>query len=102
MPDFNPLQYPIAVSELRYFSGDSAWTGHIPFALALVQMARPRTIVELGTYLGDSYCAFCQAVAELKLRSKALQEGLDAALVECLVRATERLRVFPEHFGKAT
>jgi O-antigen biosynthesis protein len=70
MPDFNPLQYPIAVSELRYFSGDSAWTGHIPFALVLVQLARPRTIVELGTHWGDSYCAFCQAVAELKLPTR--------------------------------
>ena len=70
MPDFNPLDYSIAVSELRYFSGDSAWTGHIPFALVLVQLARPRTIVELGTHWGDSYCAFCQAVAELKLPTR--------------------------------
>jgi hypothetical protein len=70
MPDFNPLQYAIAMSELRYFSGDSAWSGHIPFALALVQMAQPRTIVELGTHWGDSYCAFCQAVVELKLATR--------------------------------
>jgi hypothetical protein len=70
MPDFNPVRYPIAVSELRYFSGDSAWTGHIPFGMALVDMIRPRTIVELGTHWGDSYCAFCQAVAELKLPTR--------------------------------
>jgi Methyltransferase domain len=70
MSDFNPLDYSIAVSELRYFSGDSAWTGHIPFALVLVQLARPRTIVELGTHWGDSYCAFCQAVADLNLSTR--------------------------------
>jgi hypothetical protein len=68
--EFNPLDYPIAMSELRYFSGDSAWTGHIPFGMAVVQMTRPRTLVELGTHWGDSYCAFCQAVATLNLPTR--------------------------------
>src|SRR5439155_4879049 len=44
----------------------------IPFAMALVQMIRPRTFVELGTYKGDSYCAFCQAVAKLNLPTKCV------------------------------
>ena len=69
-PGFNPLQHPLALSELRYFTGESAWSGHLPFGMALVQMLRPRTIVELGTHWGDSYCAFCQAVAELKLPAR--------------------------------
>src|SRR4051812_14942912 len=69
-PAFNPLNYPLALSELRYFSGDSAWTGHIPFAMALIDMIRPRTLVELGTHCGDSYCAFCQAIAHLKLPTR--------------------------------
>src|SRR5687768_10094642 len=69
-PAFNPLQHPLALSEIRYFTGESAWSGHLPFGMALVQMLRPRTIVELGTHWGDSYCAFCQAVAELQLPAR--------------------------------
>ncbi len=45
----------------------SSWHGHIPFAFAIVQMLRPKIFVELGTHKGDSYCAFCQAIEELKL-----------------------------------
>lgn len=37
------------------------WIGHIPFAFELVGRLRPRTIVELGTYSGSSFAAFCQA-----------------------------------------
>ena len=45
----------------------TARIGHVPFAMSLVDMIRPRLLVELGTYLGVSYCAFCQAVKELGL-----------------------------------
>jgi hypothetical protein len=46
---------------------DSAWWGHVPFAGWLVSTARPRSIVELGCFLGVSYFAFCQAVRAEKL-----------------------------------
>jgi hypothetical protein len=64
---FDPLRYPMTFAKPRYLSGESAWAGHIPFAWTLIEMMRPRVIVELGSYFGDSYCAMCQAVAELKL-----------------------------------
>ncbi|MGH6824164.1 class I SAM-dependent methyltransferase [Methyloceanibacter sp.] len=45
----------------------SEWLPHAPFAFWLIDKARPRTIVELGTYRGVSYLTFCQAVQELGL-----------------------------------
>jgi GT2 family glycosyltransferase/predicted O-methyltransferase YrrM len=44
-----------------------SWRQHVPFAMLLVDLVRPRTLVELGVHYGDSYCSFCQAVAELRL-----------------------------------
>jgi predicted O-methyltransferase YrrM len=37
------------------------WIGHIPFAFELIGRLRPLAVVELGTYSGSSFAAFCQA-----------------------------------------
>lgn len=68
---FNPTLHPTIFSRPHYLSGRSAWVEHIPFAYAIVSALRPRTIVELGTHYGDSYCAFCQTANELKLDVRA-------------------------------
>lgn len=55
----------MAFKEPRRLTYLSAWNEHLPFAMMLVQMAKPRILVELGTHSGVSYCAFCQAVADV-------------------------------------
>lgn len=68
--EFNPLDFPLCFTphDARFLS--SAWIEHVPFAFALTQMLRPRTFVELGTYAGASYCAFCEAVRQLSLDAR--------------------------------
>src|SRR5713226_1110976 len=61
---FNPLDHPLCLELPRHVNAIS-WQEHIPFGMALVQMLRPKVLVELGVHTGDSYLAFCQAVAEL-------------------------------------
>jgi predicted O-methyltransferase YrrM len=51
------------------------WIGHIPFAYELIGRQRPNTIVELGTYSGSSFAAFCQAVEACGLEAKCY--GID-------------------------
>lgn len=66
----NPLEHPIVFAAPRRLARVSAWREHIPFGMLLVDLARPRTLVELGTHWGNSYCGFCQAVAELRLDTR--------------------------------
>ena len=61
------LDHPLAFTTPRRLSDVRNWHEHIPFAMYLVSVLRPRLVVELGTHRGDSYCAFCEAVAELRL-----------------------------------
>ena len=63
-------EFAPAFERPAWLSHSSAWVEHIPFAFFVTELLRPRTFVELGTHWGDSYCAFCQAVAKLRLNTQ--------------------------------
>ncbi|EQD36980.1 glycosyl transferase family 2, partial [mine drainage metagenome] len=67
MHKFDLLQHQICLLPPRRTVPFMSWRQHVPFAMLLVDFLKPRTLVELGVHYGDSYCAFCQAVAELRL-----------------------------------
>jgi hypothetical protein len=70
MKELNPLDFPICFEHPARLAS-SAWIEHIPFAMSLTAWLRPAVFVELGTFTGVSYCAFCQAIARLGLKTKA-------------------------------
>jgi hypothetical protein len=66
---FNLLDYGIACCTPRRLTDVASWHLHIPFAFVITAMLKPEKLVELGTHKGDSYCAFCQAVDQLALKT---------------------------------
>jgi hypothetical protein len=67
---FNPIEHSGCLRRPERITTLSAWTHHLPVAMALIEAHQPRLLVELGTHVGDSYCAFCQGVAALGLSTQ--------------------------------
>ena len=66
---FNPLDHPLCLEAADRLCV-TAWAEHFPFAVYAVEALRPRTVVELGSHFGFSFCAFCQAVRALDLDAR--------------------------------
>lgn len=64
--EFNPLNYQLC-SAFPQRLAPSGWLALVPFGFFVIEAASPKTLVELGTHHGVSYCAFCQAVDALHL-----------------------------------
>lgn len=62
-----PLCRSIAFDKPDRLVQPSAWETHIPFAFWLIDVHRPKIVVELGVHAGNSYCAFLQAAKKLQL-----------------------------------
>ena len=45
----------------------SAWIEHLPFGFWIIEVVKPRVVVELGVHNGTSYFCFCQAVKRMNL-----------------------------------
>jgi hypothetical protein len=69
MDKFNLLDYPSCLV-FPFRLAASTWVEHVPFAMFLVEALRPGVFVELGSYYGVSYCAFCQTVKELNMGTR--------------------------------
>jgi glycosyltransferase involved in cell wall biosynthesis len=67
---FNPLDFPSIFTKPRRLVNPYSWVEHIPFAMFLIEVLRPRVLVELGTHSGNSYCAMCQAVQQHNIDTK--------------------------------
>ncbi len=68
---FNLLDHHVYLSPPQRIAV-SSWKQHVPFGMLLIDLVRPRLVVELGAHAGVSYCAFCQAVTELQLDTRCV------------------------------
>src|SRR5713226_7319326 len=87
------MDFPIFFSLPSRLTPLSAWHEHIPFAMFLVDVLKPEAFVELGTQWGDSYCAFCQAVQDLKLNARcyALDTWKATSTLDFTARRSSRI-----------
>ena len=74
MSKFNPLDHPICFSRpLRL--ARTAELAHVPFAMFLVDILTPGALVQLGVSEGTLFCAYAQAVRQLRLSTRCFAVG---------------------------
>ena len=67
---FNFLDYRSILGQPQTIRQESAWCEHIPFAYMIVDLLKPRLLVELGAQWGTSYFAMCIPVKAQNLTTK--------------------------------
>lgn len=70
MDSFSLEDHPIIFDSVQRLKKPLSWATHIPFAMLLIDLLRPKNLVELGVHTGNSYFAFCQAVRRLNLATR--------------------------------
>ena len=65
------IDLTFALKSEYYITHPGPWAGHIPFAHWLMGIVKPNVLVELGTYRGNSYFNFCQAIKDNRLPTRA-------------------------------
>jgi len=63
------LDHPIISMRPKLLGETDAWQEFIPVAFLMISLTRPRCLVELGIGQGNAYCAFCQAVEALQIKT---------------------------------
>ena len=71
---FNPLDHPVCLAAPRYVAA-SGWNQPAPAALLLMDLLRPRVVVELGVSDGVALAACCQAAEALRLDTRCLADA---------------------------
>jgi hypothetical protein len=70
---------------------------HAPFALWIIDVLKPRILVELGTFSGTSYCAFCEAVKALQIATQCFAVDTWLGDAQSLFYGEEILNNLKEH-----
>lgn len=65
------MKFAAALASPDHFTTPGPWVGHIPFAHWVISSLKPRSLVELGTYRGNSYMNFCQSILANNVPTKA-------------------------------
>ena len=69
MTNFSINEYKSLFLEPLRIVEPISWIKHIPFAFFIIELLKPKIVVELGVHTGNSFSAFCQAVKYLNIKA---------------------------------
>jgi len=72
MTNFSINEYKSMFLEPLRIVEPISWIKHIPFAFFIIELLKPKIVVELGVHTGNSFSAFCQAVKNLNIKAPAM------------------------------